>query len=246
MSTAERTLPTPVYAVVGAGDVVVQEAKEAYDRLRNRAETAQTRLVETRTRLAELPTEINVEEIRAKLTVDEFKTKSEELRTKVNKDELLKVAQPYIETATGLYNNLAERGEGAVERLRTQPVVQENLERVGKVYNEAVDLTEDALGAVSHQTRLVGERAATLAGLAAEKVEDAAVEIEEAGSKVKAEAKTAAQKIDGAAGTVEAKGRTAKASPAKRIAAAEAPAKPAAKKAPARKAPAKAAPKTAQ
>lgn len=254
MSTAERTLPTPVYAVVGAGDVVVQEAKEAYGRLRNRAETAQTRLVETRTRLVELPAEVNVDELKAKLTVEEFKTNVEELKTKVNKDELRKVAAPYIETATGFYNNLAERGEGAVERLRTQPVVQDNLERVGKVYNDAVDLTEEALGAVSHQTRAVGERAASLAGLAAEKVEDAAVEIEEAGNKVKAESKTAAQKIDGAAGTVEAKGRTAKSSPAKRIAAAEAPAKPAAakkapapaKKAPARKAPAKAAPKTAQ
>ncbi|GAA3969985.1 heparin-binding hemagglutinin [Gordonia caeni] len=242
MSTAERTLPTPVYAVVGAGDVVVQEAKDVLDRLRDRAENAQTRLAETRTRLADLPSEVDVDELKAKLTVDEIKTK-------LNKDELRKVTKPYVETATDFYNDLAERGQGAVERLRTQPVVQENLDRVGKVYNDAVDLTEEALGAVSHQTRTVGERAASLAGIAADRVEDAAVDLEEAGNKVKADAKTAAQKIDGAAGTVEAKARTAKSSPAKRIAAAEAPAK--AKKAPARKAPArktaaKAAPKTAK
>ena len=229
MSTAERNLPTSVYAVVGAGDVVVSEAKEVYGRLKGRAETAQTRLVETRTRLAELPSDVDVEEIKAKLTVDE-------LKARLNKDELLKVAQPYVETATGFYKDLAERGETAVERLRTQPAVQENLERLGKVYNDAVDRTEDAIGVVSHQTRTVGERAAALAGIAADKVEDAAAEIEEAGAKVKAESKTAASKIDGAAGTVEAKARTAKSSPAKRIAAAEAPAK----KAPARKAPAKA------
>ncbi|WP_448222030.1 heparin-binding hemagglutinin [Gordonia iterans] len=239
MSTTERTLPTPVYAVVGAGDVVVQEAKDALDRLKTRAGSAQTRLAETRTRLAELPSDVSVEEIKAKLTVDELKGNVEELRTKLNKDELTKVVAPYTERATDFYNKLAERGEGAVERLRTQPVVQENLERVGKVYNEAVDKTEEAIGAVSHQTRVVGERAASLAGLAADKVEDAAVEIEEAGNKVKAEARTAAKKIDGAAGTVEAKARTAKSSPAKRIAAAEAPAKPAAKAPTQRKAPAK-------
>ncbi len=263
MSTTERTLPTPVYAVVGAGDVVVQEAKDVVGRLKGRAEGAQsrlsevrTKLAETRTKLADLPSEIDVDELKAKLTV-------EEIKGKLNKDELLKVTKPYVEQATDYYNDLAERGEGAVERLRTQPVVQENLDRVGKVYNEAVDVTEEAIGAVSRQTRVVGERAAALAGRAADKVEDAAADLEEvgnkvvaevadvaadiekAGVKVKAEAKTAAAKIDGAAGTVEAKARTAKASPAKRIAAAQAPAKTAAKKAPAKKAPArKAAPKT--
>lgn len=225
MSTAERNLPTSLYAVVGAGDVVVAEAKEAYDRVKTRAESVQTRLAETRTRLSELPAEVDVEEIKAKLTVDEIKSR-------LTKDELRKVTQPYVDSATDFYNNLAERGETAVERLRTQPAVQENLDRVGKVYNEAVDWTEDAIGTVSHQTRVAGERAAALAGIAADKVEDAAADIEEAGLKVKAESKVAAQKIDGAAGTVEAKARTANASPAKRIAAAEAPAR----KAPARKA----------
>lgn len=87
MSTAERTLPTPVYAVFGAGDVVVQEAKDVYDRLRDRAENAQTRLSETRTRLAELPSEVDVEELKAKLTVDEIKTK-------LSKEELRKVTAP--------------------------------------------------------------------------------------------------------------------------------------------------------
>jgi len=250
MSTAERTLPTPVYAVVGAGDIVVQETKDAIDRLRNRAETAQARLVETGTKISELPTDLDVEELRSKL----------------NKDELLKLAGPYLETATGFYSSLAERGEGAVERLRSTTRVQENLDRVGKAYNDAVDRTEGAIGAVSSQTRAAGEKAAALAGrtagkvgdvavaieeagdkalsdskVAVSKVVDAAAAVEEAGDKVKADADTAASKIDGAAGTVEAKARTAKSSPAKRISAAKAPAK----KATARKAPArKAAPKT--
>ena len=52
MSTVERTLPTPVYAVVGAGDVAVQEVKDALAELKTRAQSSrertQTRLDETR------------------------------------------------------------------------------------------------------------------------------------------------------------------------------------------------------
>ncbi|MBM7368004.1 heparin-binding hemagglutinin [Gordonia hydrophobica] len=223
MSTAERTFPTPVYAVVGAGDVAVQEVKDAFAELKNRAQTSrertQTRLDETRTRLAELPTEFpSVEDLRAKLT----------------SDELRKVAEPYIEATTGLYNSLAERGESAVERLRQAPYVEENLARVEKAYTDAVELTEDALGAVSTQTRELGERAAALAGRTADKVEDAAVaadevssklqdkaaDIEKAGAKAKADADTAATKV-----TAARKPAAKKAAPAAKKAA------PAAKKA---------------
>ena len=89
-----------------------------------------------------------------------------------------------MEKATELYNSLAERGEATLERLRKKPVVQENLSRVEKVYNEAVDLTEDALGVVSSQTRLVGERAAKLAGRVSDEVADAAAAIEGAGAEL--------------------------------------------------------------
>jgi len=47
----------------------------------------------------------------------------------------------------------AQRGETALERLRTQPLFAENIERAEKAYNDAVELTEDALGVVSAQTR---------------------------------------------------------------------------------------------
>ena len=202
MSTVERTLPTPLFAVVGAGDAAVQEVKDA--------------VAELRTRISGLPEDVpTLEELRGKLTAE----------------ELRKLADPYIETATGLYNSFAERGETTVARLRENTAVAENLTRVEKAYNDAVDLTEDALGAVSSQTRAVGERAAGLVGRAADQVEDAAIDladasdkaeavaerVEKASTKVKTDSVTAAQKVAGAAGTVEAKAR------------------PAAKKAPARK-----------
>lgn len=226
MSTAERTLANPLYAVVGAGDLAFKQITGTIDSLRERTEeatgTVQTRIEETRTRLTALP--------------EEVPSTIEELRTKYTTDELRKIAEGYLDAATDWYNTLAERGEETVERLRQQPAVQENLTRVEKAYNDAVDLTEDTLGVVSTQTRAVGERAAKIATLVGGKVEDAGAAIELAGEAVKEEAAEAAQEIDGAAGTVEGKARTANASPAKKIAAAK---NPPAKKAPAKKAPAK-------
>lgn len=263
MSETTRTLANPFYAAVGAGDLAVAQFNDIVAQLRERtgsvSETAQSRLTETRS-AAETRFEKAVED--AKAGFEEAKTRInslpeelpgeiEELRTKFTPDELRKIAEGYLEAATEFYNSLAERGEEAVDRLRQQPVVQENLDRAEKVYNDAVDLTEDALGVVSTQTRTVGERAAKFAGLVSDKVEDVAADaveaiedaaensaaaIEDAGVTVKEQAAEAAQQIDGAAGTVEAKGRTANASPAKKIAAA--------KKAPAKKAPAKKAPTT--
>ncbi|WP_279106411.1 heparin-binding hemagglutinin, partial [Gordonia paraffinivorans] len=220
-------------------------------------ETAQSRLGEVKGKIESLQDEVpaDIEEIKGKLSAEELK----------------KLADPYVEKATELYNSLAERGEATLERLRKKPVVQENLSRVEKVYNEAVDLTEDALGVVSSQTRLVGERAAKLAGRVSdevadaavaiegagaeltekagklagrvsEEVEDAAIAIDEAGSDLKEQADEVAKEIDGAAGEVEAKARTAKASPAKKVAAAKEESVPAVKKAPAKKSPAKKAP----
>ncbi|AFA72003.1 putative heparin-binding hemagglutinin [Gordonia polyisoprenivorans VH2] len=252
MSTAERTLANPFYAVVGAGDLAIAQVTDVVAQLRERTETAtetaSTRFEETKSRLNSLPDEVP--------SIDE-------LRAKLNPEELRKVAEPYVELATTFYNSLAERGEETLERLRQQPLVQEGLTRAEKTYNDAVDLTEDALGVVSTQTRSVGEQAAKIAGLvgarvgeagdalddaadaigdkvdeaaleAGEKLDEAAEAVTEAGETVKAQAATAASKIDGAAGTVEGKARTANDSPAKKIAAA--------KKAPAKKAPAKKAP----
>ncbi|MYR07036.1 heparin-binding hemagglutinin [Gordonia sp. SID5947] len=237
MSESTRTLANPIYAAVGAGDYVVTQFNGIISQLRERTEsasesaqarfeetrgTAQARFEETKNRINALP-----EDVPAGI---------EELRGKISSEELRKTAEGYLESATDFYNSLAERGEETVERLRQQPVVQENLDRAGKVYSDAVDLTEDTLGVVSSQTRVVGERAAKLAGRVSNRVEDVAADIEGAGQAIKSGTADAADEIGGAAGTVEAKGRTANASPAKKVAAAK---KAPAKKAPAKKAPAK-------
>ncbi|NED59663.1 heparin-binding hemagglutinin, partial [Streptomyces sp. SID10244] len=85
--------------------------------------TAAARFEETKTRIGSLP--------------EDVPAGFEELRGKISSDELRKAAEGYLESATEFYNSLAERGEETVERLRQQPVVQENLDRAGKVYSDA-------------------------------------------------------------------------------------------------------------
>ncbi|MBD0861635.1 heparin-binding hemagglutinin [Gordonia sp. zg691] len=253
MTTTERNY-APLYAAVGAGDYAFTQVTEKLTELRERteaaAETAQSRLEarysETKTLLNELPetaqSRIGEAKTRIESLSEEVPGDLEELRGKLTADELKRLADPYVEKAYGFYTSLAERGEATLDRLRTKPVVQENLTRAEKVYNDAVDLTEDALGVVSTQTRLVGDRAAKLAGRVSEEVEDVAVAIEEAGGVVKEQANDAAKELDGAAGTVEAKGRAAKASPANKVAEAKTTPVPPVKKTTAKKAPAKKAP----
>lgn len=206
---ADKTQPTvedlkaPLLAAVGAADLALATVNEIVASLRERAEEART---EATTR---------VEERRAKVTKlqEELPTQVAELREKLTADELRKAAEGYAEAATTTYNKLVERGEAALERIRQQPAIGEAASRVESVTDQAVELTQDALGTVATQTRAVGERAAKLVGV-------------ELPSKV-AQAATPVQ-------------RTAKNTPLEKAPAKKAPAKKApAKKAPAAKAPAK-------
>ena len=206
------TLANPLYAFVGAGDLALTQFNEAVASLRERTEAAtedaQARFEKAKVRFNELP--------------DEVPAGFEEFKNKFTADEVKEQVDAYVALATSFYNGLAERGETALERLRTQPLVAENIERAEKAYNDAVELTEDALGVVSAQTRAVGERAAKLAGTvsgktvdAAVAVEEAAVAVEDAGAKVKADADEAAAEV---AAKAPAKKAPAKKAPAKKAA----------------------------
>jgi heparin binding hemagglutinin HbhA len=157
---ADKTQPTvedlkaPLLAAVGAADLALATVNEIVASLRERAEEART---EATTR---------VEERRAKVSKlqEELPTQVAELRDKLSADELRKAAEGYAEAATTTYNKLVERGEAALERIRQQPAVEEAANRVESVTDQAVELTQDALGTVATQTRAVGERAAKLIG----------------------------------------------------------------------------------
>jgi heparin binding hemagglutinin HbhA len=108
-----------------------------------------------------------VEESRARLTKlqEDLPNQFGELRDRLTSDELRKFAESYADAAQTTYNKLVERGEAALERLRSQPAIEEAAGRVESYTDQAVELTQEALGNVASQTRAVGERAAKLVGV---------------------------------------------------------------------------------
>ncbi len=216
-NTTVEDLKAPLLAAVGAADLALATVNEIVVTLRERAEEARTdageRAEESRAKLT-----ARVDDARDRLSKFQSDLPKElgELRERLSADELRKVAEEYAEAATSTYNKLVERGEAALERLRNQPALEGAADRVEEYVDQAVELTQDALGTVATQTRAVGERAAKLVGV------ELSGRIEEAGDEVTSAIKKA---------TAPVKKAPAKKAPAKKAAAV--------KKAPAKKAPAK-------
>jgi heparin binding hemagglutinin HbhA len=158
---AKNTQPTvddlkaPLLAAVGAADLALERVNEIVAALRERAGEARS------------DAEARVEESRARLTKlqEDLPTQFGELRERLSSEELRKVAESYADAAQARYNNLVERGEIALERIRNTPALEEGRERVERYSDQAVELTQEALGNVASQTRAVGERAAKLVGV---------------------------------------------------------------------------------
>jgi len=148
-------LKAPLLAAVGAADLALERVNEIVSTLRERAGEART------------DAEARVEESRARLTKlqEDLPSQFGELRERLTSDELRKVAESYAEAAQTRYNSLVERGEAALERLRNTNALEEGRERVERYSDQAVELTQEALGSVASQTRAVGERAAKLVGV---------------------------------------------------------------------------------
>src|SRR5882762_8002365 len=166
-------LKAPLLAAVGAADLALERVNEIVATLRDRAGEART------------DAEARVEESRARLTKlqEDLPTQFGELRDRLTSDELRKVV---------------ERGEAALERLRNTNALEEGRERVERYSDQAVELTQEALGNVASQTRAVGERAAKLVGVELPKKAQKAASAKKAPAKKvpakKAPAKKAAAK----------------------------------------------------
>jgi heparin binding hemagglutinin HbhA len=188
-------LKAPLLAAVGAADLALERVNEIVATLRERAGEART------------DAESRVEGTRARVTKlqEELPAQFGDLRDRLTSDELRKFAETYAEAATTSYNKLVERGEAALERLRSQPALEGAAGRVEALSDQAVELTQEALGNVATQTRAVGERAAKLVG----------VELPKKAQKAAAPAKKAAKKVP--AKKAPAKKAPAKKAPAKKV-----------------------------
>lgn len=175
-------LKAPLLAAVGAADLALERVNEIVAALRERAGDART---DSRSR---------VEETRARVTRarEDLPTQFDELRGRLSSEELRKFAETYAEAAQTTYTKLIERGEAALERLRSQPGLTDAASRVEGYTDQAVELTQEALGNVAAQTRAVGERAAKLVGVELpKKAEKGSAPVKKAAKK--APAKTAAK-----------------------------------------------------
>lgn len=189
-------LKAPLLAAVGAADLALERVNEIVATLRERAGEART---DANTRVGETRARVN-------RLQEDLPSQFGELRERLSSDELRKFAETYADAAQTTYNKLVERGEAAIERLRTQPGLTEAAGRVEGYTDQAVELTQEALGNVAAQTRAVGERAAKLVG----------VELPKKADKGAAPAKSAAKKAPAKA---PAKKAPAKKAPAKKAAA---------------------------
>ena len=170
-------LKAPLLAAVGAADLALERVNEIVATLRERADEvrsdAETRVAERRARINKLQ--------------EELPSQVGDIRERLSSDELRKFAEGYAEAAQTTYNSLIERGEAALERLRSQPALEEAASRVEEYTDQAVELTQDALGTVATQTRAVGERAAKLVGVELpKKTESAAAPVKKAAKKAPA------------------------------------------------------------
>jgi heparin binding hemagglutinin HbhA len=167
-NTNIEDLKAPLLAALGAADLALATVNDLLAGLRDRAEETRT---DTRSR---------VEETRGRLTKlqEDLPEQVAELRERFTSDELRKAAEGYLEAATSRYNELVERGEAALERLRAQSAFEDASARAEGYVDQAVELTQEALGTVATQTRAVGERAAKLVGIELpKKAEEAAKKV---------------------------------------------------------------------
>ncbi|MEZ0340223.1 heparin-binding hemagglutinin [Mycobacterium sp. pV006] len=205
-------LKAPLLAAVGAADLALERVNEIVATLRERAgdarSDAETRVEESRARINRLQ--------------EDLPSQYADLRGRLSSEELRKFAETYADAAQSTYTKLIERGEAALERLRNQPALEEAASRVEGYTDQAVELTQEALGNVASQTRAVGERAAKLVGVELPKrSEEAAEPVKTAAQKAPAEKsaakKTPAKKAPAKAAKVPAKKAPAKKAAAKKV-----------------------------
>ncbi|HWD01145.1 MAG TPA: hypothetical protein VG674_01595 [Amycolatopsis sp.] len=177
VSTAIDQVRTPLLAALGAGNLASQAVTDAVAKARKSGEQA-------RKNLGALPTDV------------------ESLRGKLDPAELRKAIDEYTEAALKLYNQLAESGEQAWDKIAAQPQVKKALEqldealhtaqsRVDGLAEETRGRVDGVLAKVTKRTRSAGEKAARKVSEAAD---ETATAVEELGDDLAHEARSVTRK----------------------------------------------------
>jgi heparin binding hemagglutinin HbhA len=179
---AVEQVRTPLLAALGAGDLAAKAVLEAVGKAK---EGVAERADAARKTAQDLPAEVG------------------SLREKFDPSELRKAVDEYTDAALKLYRKLADQGEEALGKLRTQPQVKKIVDqleeaieaaqtRAGGVATDARELAEDVLSKVTRRTRSVGEKTAR----ATEKLAaDTAEAVEDLGEDVAHEVRSTSRKV---------------------------------------------------
>lgn len=179
--TTEQHRPTPLMAVLGAGDAAVAAVArafaDAYAAAASRRETVQHRV-------AELPAEFD------------------SLRARFSADELRRALDTYRAQVERAYLQFAGRGEEAWDKLREKPQVRQAVTTF-ESYTDKLDARVDdaqvaasrALAAASRQSRAAGEKAAKTGRRLTGRAADAVVDVSAATADAVEDAGTAAAQV---------------------------------------------------
>src|SRR6266498_1932120 len=181
LNSAAENIRTPLLAAIGAGDLATHAVLDAVNKAR---------------------TKVNEGTSSARETVDTLPRDLAGLRENVDPAELRKLVDEYTEAAQKLYHKLADQGDDALGKIKSQPQVSKVIDqleeaiatlqnRVGDVAGDARELAEEVLAKVTHRTRSVGEKTARRVESAAA---EAAEAVEEAGEDVAHEVRSASRK----------------------------------------------------
>ncbi|MDF3313639.1 hypothetical protein [Rhodococcus sp. T2V] len=143
----------PLYATVGAGDAAVQAVADAVAEVRQRAEHTGTEVSgwfeDARERVGSLPTDVQerIEAFRQRLAGLPSELPGwVQVREAFTVEELRKNYDEYRKGAVDLYADLAERGAGTVQRLRTRAGVDERSEPADAAAADQIDEANAAPG----------------------------------------------------------------------------------------------------
>ncbi|WP_225731638.1 MULTISPECIES: heparin-binding hemagglutinin [unclassified Nocardia] len=155
MTEKNPTVTKPIYATVGAGDAIYAAVVDVVDKVRERTGTSDLsgRVEEARERFANVPADVQAqfESLRERLAglPSELPDDIAELREKFTAEELRSLADKYYHQLLDLYEDLASRGEETVERLRTNHLVEDQIERVETIYKDAAGRAEVVIDRVN-------------------------------------------------------------------------------------------------
>lgn len=172
--TTTQHRPTPLLAMLGAGDAAVAAVArafaDAYAAAANRRETVQHRV-------AELPAEF------------------ESLRTRFSGEELRHALDTYRAQIERAYAQFAGRGEETWDKLREKPQVRQAVTTFESRVDDAHEAASRALAAAGRQSRVAGEKVARAGQRFTGRAADAVVDASAATADAVQDAGTAAAEV---------------------------------------------------